>query len=133
MKNHDFYDCRIKQADNNMHRILNALRNGEINEFIDIIELESLTLHALMMASAPGYFLFRPQTIDIIESIKKFRIDTGIPVGFSLDAGPNVHLLYPVSAEENVHNFIDTELRTLCEKERVIHDFVGKGPVLKKV
>jgi diphosphomevalonate decarboxylase len=116
-----------------MQRVLNALQSGEINEFVDTIELESLTLHALMMASAPGYFLFRPQTIEIIERIKEFRKETGIPLGFSLDAGPNVHLLYPVSVEMKVHEFIDTELRSLCEKEQVIHDFVGKGPVFKKI
>ena len=44
---------------------------------------------------------------------------------FTLDAGPNVHLLYP--ANDVVDTFIKDELQPLCENERIIWDEVGQG------
>jgi diphosphomevalonate decarboxylase len=129
MKNHPFGSARMKLANINLHRLLKALTTGDMNEFIDVVENEALTIHALMLSSNPGYLLLKPGTLEIIERVKKFRHQTGIPAGFSLDAGPNVHLIYPVLYESKVRIFIDEELKKYCEKGLVIHDHAGMGPV----
>jgi len=56
----------------------------------------------------------------------KFRKEQGVPVCFTLDAGPNVHVLYPASHKEQVENFINTELSDTYKK--VIFDHEGQGP-----
>jgi diphosphomevalonate decarboxylase len=58
-----------------------------------VVESEALTLHAMMMTSMPYFILMKPN-IEIINAIWKFR-DTKTPVCFTLDAGANVHVLYP--------------------------------------
>ena len=128
MSNHSFATARITQANENLPLLMNALKTGDLYKFVDVIENEALTLHALMMTSSPGYILLRPETVKIIEKIRNFRIETGMPVGFSLDAGPNVHVIYPVTIESQIHKFIDDELKCHCENNRVIHDHVGEGP-----
>jgi diphosphomevalonate decarboxylase len=85
-------------------------------------------LHALMMTSTPSYFLFEPDTVNIVSRIRQFRKETSVPVCFTLDAGPNVHLLYPAADELKVKNWISEELVKFCENGKWIDDEIGEGP-----
>lgn len=129
MENNLYAENRYNQAKQNLHHILEALKTGEVETVGQIIESEALTLHALMMASNPPYILMKPNTITLIEKVRSFRQETKLPLYFSLDAGPNLHLLYPDSIKGEVDNFITTELVSYCEEGRWIEDKVGKGPL----
>jgi len=87
-----------------------------------------MSLHALMMMSHPSFILLKPNTLNIIERIKSYRNETKLPVYFTLDAGPNIHLLYPQSIKNEVENWIDSELKQFCENGLYIKDDVGDGP-----
>jgi diphosphomevalonate decarboxylase len=65
--------------------------------------------------------------LQIISKIWDFRESTKTPVCFTLDAGANVHVLYPEKDKEKVLEFIKNELVGYCEKEQYICDQVGKG------
>ena len=65
---------------------------------------------------------------DFEKKIKQFREQTSIPVFFTLDAGPNVHVLYPDEVESQVNAFIQNELKPYCNEGRIIRDKVGTGP-----
>jgi len=131
MNNNPFAASRSLQAQNNIRKLLTALKAGSMDDFFNLIENEALTLHALMMTSSPGYILMLPGTLEIINKIRKFRADTGLAVGFSLDAGPNVHVIYPGSVETDVRKFIKETLTEFCDREMIIHDKIGSGPVRK--
>lgn len=128
MEGHPFAEARFEQAKANMDELMNYLATGDVWRFGELIEAEALTLHAMMMTSRPGYMLFKPNTIQILEKIRAFRESNKIPVHFTLDAGANVHLLYPAHVEEKVHTFVDEELTPHCKEGRYIHDWVGNGP-----
>jgi diphosphomevalonate decarboxylase len=104
------------------------MRVGDVEVFGKIAEDEALTLHALMMCSNPSYTLLRPASLSIIEKVRQYRADTGNPVYFTLDAGPNVHLLYPGDIVHEVRAFIDEQLEEHCEDGFVQQDWVGEGP-----
>lgn len=127
MENHTFSKARFEQAFSNMSLLLKALESGDLETFGTIVEEEALTLHALMMTSKPSYILITPETLTVIEKIRNFREKTKLPVYFTLDAGPNVHLLYPQVINNQIRNFIEQELLSLCEEERCIHDKVAVG------
>jgi diphosphomevalonate decarboxylase len=91
-----------------------------------ICESEALTLHAMMMTSSDYYLLVKPGTITAIEKLMNFRLEHLVPVCFTLDAGPNVHVLYPEKYAEKVEDFIKTELTDTYKK--VIFDNEGQGP-----
>ena len=61
--------------------------------------------------------------------MSSFRQETKLPVYFTLDAGPNIHLMYPASVKEQVKAFIDSQLVPLCEGGQFIEDNAGKGPI----
>ena len=70
----------------------------------------------------------KPNTISIIEKIWEFRKRTGVQVCFTLDAGPNVHLLYPDHNKQKVKNFIKSDLLKFTVNNTVIYDKVGNSP-----
>ena len=128
MENHPFAAQRFTTAGKNMNRIMQCLKKGEIEEVGQIIEEEALMLHAMMMTSNPSYILFEPATIAVINEIRSFRKDTGIQAYFTLDAGPNVHLLYPEDQATSVESFINTTLMKYCVPGKSIFDHCGQGP-----
>jgi len=64
----------------------------------------------------------------MIEKIRQFRELSKLPVYFTLDAGPNIHLLYPQNIKRKVDEFIHAQLERYCEQGKMIHDNTGKGP-----
>jgi len=128
MKKHPYKEVRIQQAVDNMERIRKAIKAGDFNKFSRVVENEALTLHSLMLSSEPGFILLKQETIDIINKIKDAREYKKLPVTFTLDAGPNVHVIYPIHAKVEVREFINTELMQYCENGKILHDFTGSGP-----
>lgn len=127
MNTHPFAQVRYEQANVHLGRLLEALKTGDLEDFIKIVENEALTLHGLMMNSDPSFILMHPNTLKIIELTRDYRKQSSIPVSFTLDAGPNVHLLYPAKEELKVRHWITDELSAFCENGYYIHDEIGKG------
>jgi len=127
MHNHPYAERRFEQAHENLSQIKAILTSGNVAEFIKIVESEALTLHAMMMTSMPYFILMKPNTLEIINKIWKFRNETQIPVCFTLDAGANVHVLYPENVKENVLQFIQDELVGYCQNGQYICDCIGTG------
>ena len=128
MEGNPYAPARYAQANENIKNLLSALKSGDLDTFINITESEALQLHALMMCSNPSFILMKPNTLNIINEIRRFREETKTPVCFTLDAGPNVHLLYPDNEAKKVEKFIKNELVTFCNQGRWIADHVGDGP-----
>lgn len=128
MEGNPYAPARYAQANENIKNLLSALKSGDLDTFINITESEALQLHALMMCSNPSFILMKPNTLNIINEIRRFREETKTPMCFTLDAGPNVHLLYPDNEAKKVEKFIKNELVTFCNQGRWIADHVGDGP-----
>jgi diphosphomevalonate decarboxylase len=127
MFDHPYAERRFAQAHDNLSAIKTVLQNGDLQKFVEIVESEALTLHAMMLTSIPYFILMKPNTLEIINRVWKFRRDTAIPVCFTLDAGANVHLLYPENFSGQVLQFIKDELLVYCQNAQYICDEVGNG------
>ncbi len=130
MNGHAYAEARFNQAQGNLSKLKNVLENGDIQSFMQIVESEALTLHAMMMASMPYFILMKPNTLEIINRIWEFRQQRNIPVCFTLDAGANVHVLYPESDKVEVLQFIQSELLGYCQNQQYICDEIGNGSLL---
>jgi len=129
MHNHPFAERRFQQAHENITKLKAILKSGNLTEFIALVESEALTLHSMMMTSMPYFILMKPNTLEIINQIWKFRETTNIPVCFTLDAGANVHVLYSNNYKEEVQKFIADELAKYCQNNQFIHDEMGFGAI----
>ena len=130
MHDHPFAERRFAQAHENLDKLITIFESGDLEEFIKIVESEALTLHAMMMTSMTYFILMKPNTLEIINAIWKFRKETKIPVCFTLDAGANVHVLYPYNYKENVLQFIKNELVGYCQNGQYLCDQIGNGAVM---
>ncbi|MEN8136812.1 MAG: diphosphomevalonate decarboxylase [Bacteroidota bacterium] len=127
MEGHPFADKRFEQANENITEIKEVLQNGDLKRFGEIVENEALTLHAMMMTSTPSYILMKPNTLLVLEAVKSYREASGNNLYFTLDAGANVHLLYPKSEKKEIMSFVENELVVYCENQQYICDELGLG------
>ena len=125
--------ARYQQARQRTEEMVDILRRGDVENFGEMLESEALTLHGLMMSSRPAFMLLRPNTVAVVERLQAFRREQHIPVYFTLDAGPNLHLLYPNSVANDVRTFIREQLLFFCDDGLYLADRVGKGPELLEV
>jgi diphosphomevalonate decarboxylase len=128
MKTNPFFRARKKQARQNMEQLLRILDEGDTESFAELTEYEALSLHAMMMTSLPGYLLITSNTLAIIQEIRQYRSESRIPVAFTMDAGANVHLLFPGEYMDNVIELIKNELLGFCSERKYLINSIGKGP-----
>ena len=128
MNDHPFKEIRYKNAYKNCLSLLDLMKSDDLWTWGEIVEREALELHGLMMNSRDSFILMKPNTLSVIEKVREFRHKKNVPVFFTLDAGPNVHLLYPEESLEVVREFILQDLLELCENGVWFDDKVGGGP-----
>ncbi len=123
-----FAEQRYTQAGQRLITLTHAMKAGDLETFGALVEDEALTLHGLMLCSEPSFVLMEPNTISIIQAIRSYRRDTGIPVHFTLDAGPNIHMLYPDEYSAEITAWSQQVIKPLCHNGRIIKDHIGNGP-----
>jgi diphosphomevalonate decarboxylase len=127
MLDHPYAKNRFIQANQNLERLTEVLQTGELKEFIQIVESEALALHAMMMTSSPYFILMKPNTLKIINKIWDYRKKTNSNICFTLDAGANVHVLFPKEEKKEIDTFISSELISFCQNNKYICDSLGEG------
>ena len=127
MIDHAYAENRFKQANENLSKMADILQRGDLKAFVSLVESEALTLHAMMLTSIPYFILMKPNTLEVIQKVWQYRQENNSNLCFTLDAGANVHLLYPESEEATVNHFIENTLSPFCEKKQYIYDHLGAG------
>lgn len=129
MIGHPYAEARIRQAGKNIAELLDALKTGDRKAFIKIVENEALSLHALMMTSDNGFMLMDPETVRIINRIQAIRNETNLDICFTLDAGPNVHVIYFKDQSEQINKLIVEDISKNNKQNIRIDDYLGFGPI----
>lgn len=123
MNTNPYAERRFQEAHESFKSLKEILKSGDMKGFIKLVEHEALTLHAMMMMSEPAFILMKTGTLAVINKIWEFRKETGLPLFFTLDAGANVHLLFPAdSNEDQIKEFIIKELVQHTQKNGVVKD-----------
>jgi diphosphomevalonate decarboxylase len=130
MESNPFREIKYETGRANALSVINALKTGDEKLFRNITEREASGLHSMFLLSDPPYILIKPESLLIINRLIKFRRETAVEFTFTLDAGPNIHLLYPENSRERMISFIKSELETYCEDGMWIDDRMGNGPEL---
>lgn len=130
MNKHPFREARIRQANENILQAIKYSQSGDFSALGKIIEDEALTLHAMMMTSSPSFILLSPNSLKAIELIRSYRQSSGVGVFFTIDAGPNMHVLYLAKDATRVKSELLSQLRSLCQQGMIIDDVMGEGAQL---
>ena len=87
-------EARVKDAPRRLDLCRRAIQERDFEALATIVEQDSDMMHAVMMTSTPGLFYWKPASITVMEAVRKWR-KSGIPVCYTVDAGPNVHVICP--------------------------------------
>ena len=124
MNTNPYAERRFQEARENFVPMKEILKSGDLQAFMKLVEHEALTLHAMMMMSDPAFILMQTGTLLIINRVWEFRKETNLPLFFTLDAGANVHLLFPSEKKTEITNFIEKELLQYTQNGGIVRDFM---------
>jgi len=113
---------RVADAERRIEICRSAIINKDFDALAKISELDSNLLHAVMMTSNPPLIYWQPATINIMKNVAEWR-SSGMPAFYTIDAGPNVHVISPAEISQEVA----AKLRGLEGVQEVIISSVG-GP-----
>ena len=86
--------ARIRSAHDRYEICLKAIHDQDFDALAAVVELDSNAMHAVMMTSSPPLLYWQPASLTVMQEVIRWRAG-GIPVCYTLDAGPNVHCLCP--------------------------------------
>jgi diphosphomevalonate decarboxylase len=84
--------ARLEDAPRRLAWCRRAILDRDFEAFASVIELDSNLMHAVMMTSTPPLLYWQPATLSVILAVQDWR-KNGLPVCYTIDAGPNVHVL----------------------------------------
>lgn len=84
--------ARVADAPRRLEICRNAILNRDFEAFANIVEHDSDMMHSVMMTSNPPLMYWQSATVEIFHQVREWRA-SGLPVGYTVDAGPNVHVL----------------------------------------
>ncbi|MCW5878518.1 MAG: hypothetical protein KIS80_06590 [Anaerolineales bacterium] len=87
---------RLAGAAQRLEQCRTAIRKRDFEALAEVAELDCHLMHAVMMTSQPGLHYWLPASLEVMEAVRAWRA-AGTPAFYTLDAGPNVHVLCPAS------------------------------------
>ena len=96
-------DARVADTPRRLDICREAILKRDFAALAEIIEQDSNLMHAVMMTSQPPLFYWEPGSLELMRLIKAWRAE-GIPAAYTLDAGPNVHVICEASALTEVRH-----------------------------
>ncbi|OGN88598.1 MAG: diphosphomevalonate decarboxylase, partial [Chloroflexi bacterium RBG_13_48_10] len=119
-----YQPARVADAPHRLELCRNAIRMRNFDALAEVVELDSNLMHAVMMTSTPPLFYWQPTTLTIMDEVHSMR-KAGIQVCYTIDAGPNVHVL----CTGDVADKVEGRLRELAGVNRVLKAHPG-GPAI---
>jgi diphosphomevalonate decarboxylase len=104
-----FHTAQVATAAERLQRCRTALFARDFFTLAEVVEADSTIMHAVMMTSQPPLFYWEAATLSIMKAVPTWRAG-GLPVCFTVDAGPNVHCLCLAEAAPEVARRLHEEL-----------------------
>ena len=114
--------ARVADTPRRLELCRNAILNKDFFAFASIVELDSDIMHSVMMTSTPALHYWNPASLSVMSAVRQWRAD-GLQVCYTVDAGPNVHVICPEANAKVVEN----KLREIDGVTKVLVATVG-GP-----
>lgn len=115
-------DGRISSLDTALEEVRAAIETRDLERLGPVIEQDAMAMVSVMMTSSPSLLYWQPGTIELIHIVRDWR-EENLPVYFTVDAGPNVHLM----CEEPSVDAVCERLLSVASVQQVIVSQPGAG------
>lgn len=114
---------RLASLDKALDEVRQAIAERDLQRLGPVIEADALAMHAVMMTSTPSLLYWQPGTLEILHAVQRWRAD-GLAAYFTIDAGPNVHLICEAKDAMTVEHLLEV----LPSVQSIITSHPGTGP-----
>ena len=97
--------ARVADAPRRLDICRKAILERDFNTFASIVELDSDMMHAVMMTSTPALHYWKPASMEVMICVRQWR-DEGMQVCYTVDAGPNIHVICPQTEAQIVEKHL---------------------------
>jgi len=118
--------ARVHDAPRRLSACRQAILQRDFEALAEVVELDSMLMHAVMMTSSPPLQYWLPSTLTVLHAVTDWR-SRGVGVCATVDAGPNVHCVCAPGEAEGIRGRLQevhgVELVLECqpgEKARVL-------------
>lgn len=118
-----YFRTRLELLPERLEEVRRAIADRDFDRLAPVLEREAVDLHFLAMSARPPIHYWVPGTLEVLAAVRELRAG-GVPVAWTMDAGPNVHVICPAESEEAVRD----RLAGLPAVRSLIRDRVGPGP-----
>jgi diphosphomevalonate decarboxylase len=84
--------ARVAGANLRLDECRSAIMTRDFERFASVVEADCHLMHAVMMTSKPALHYWLPSSLAVMDAVRGWR-QQGSEVCYTLDAGPNVHVL----------------------------------------
>ncbi len=117
-----FFHSRLMSLSERIERVKEGLKKRDLGILGPAIEKEAINMHAVMMTQTPALFYWTSATMDSIHAVIRWR-EEGLQVYFTIDAGPNIHLI----CEAKDAKVVAQKAETIHGVEQVIINKPARG------
>lgn len=122
------FSTRIAGAPERMNAMLKALHRRKLEELGPLLETEALEMHAVMMTTQPPQYYLTQESTEFLATFRRARQDGKFAAYFTIDAGPNIHIIH----ESSESLALNAWLKEFYPNLPLLSDKVGEGPWLER-
>lgn len=114
--------ARVSDTPRRLEICRSAILHRDFEMLANIVELDSDMMHAVMTTSTPALRYWKPASLGVMDAVRQWRSE-GLAVCYTVDAGPNVHVICP----ETEARVVDKKLREIEGVTNVLIASVGSA------
>lgn len=118
------FEPRLAKIPQRLEYLKKSIENKQLAHMGALIEEEALEMHEIMASSNPPCVYMTASSFDFLTFLAKTRNETKLPMFFTMDAGPNVHVIYEEKNREKVLEIL--------KNYQTIDVGISSGPVLSR-
>lgn len=124
-----FFAPRIAALPERLALVKDAIAAKNLDALGPWLEVEALEMHALMATSKPAATYLTSDSLHVITWLREARRSEGLPAYFTIDAGPNIHVICETSDSQRVAARISDRFPQF----EILHDKIGNGPSFEEI
>jgi diphosphomevalonate decarboxylase len=117
-----FYASWVSASEQDLAEARTAIAGRDFETLAEVSESSCLKMHAVMMTARPGLVYWNGATVECIHRVRELRAD-GVPVFFTVDAGPQVKAV----CEPEAFDRVAAELSVIEGVRQVLKSGLGEG------
>jgi diphosphomevalonate decarboxylase len=102
MRTSPYYQAWVDSVEPSIEHAIEAITARDFSRLADLAEASALQMHASAIAAVPGVLYWRGATVELIHAVRQWREREGVPVFFTIDAGPHIKVFTPAAHASEV-------------------------------